>query len=170
MELPVRILTFLFLICLSFAAPASAADSDLNGQFTAVYATLKKAMTDHDREAISAIMAPDFKSIQLDNSTKGRDELINAMMAAKPNPKKESHTDIVSVTEHDGIAEVKQRYQAKFDQAQAGGPPQLIEMVSVSTDSWSRQGAGWICHQPRTDEIQVSLNGQVKVHQSRPAQ
>lgn len=165
-----RILSLLILICLSLSLPGMAAETELNGQFAAVYAALKKAMSDHDRNGISAIMAADFKSIQLDNSTKGRDELIASMMAAKPNPKRESHTDIVSAIERDGIAEVKQRYLATFDRAPAGGPPQVIELVSVSTDRWARQGSSWVCHQSRTDEIQVSLNGQVKMHQVRPAQ
>ena len=155
---------------LSFSAGtlANAADqNDLEKQFQPLYANLKSAMADHDSNAISALLAPEFVSVDVDGNTTSAKQMIEEISALPKDPNKKSETTVLSVKVESDIAHVEQKYHMTTTKLGSDGTNEQRELTAVSMDDWKRIEQGWNLLKTETTAIDYMINGKLVVHKTK---
>lgn len=160
---------FIALIYLSIASFVSmgnawSADDSLKAALQSRYAAMKSAMAAHDGAAVTAILAPDFTSIDVLGQSEGAAQMIGEVNALKPDPNKSSETTLLSISPAANSAVVKQRYDMKTIKTAADGSQHSVELITLSTDSWTKSAGAWLLQRTVTNEMSYYKDGQLVMH------
>jgi hypothetical protein len=140
---------------------------DLRGVFEGRYAAMKSAMAKRDGNALSALLAPDFESIDVAGSKTTAAQMIDELKKLPVDARKTSETTILSVKVKGGTALIKQSYDMKTTKAGTGGALQNIELKTISEDTWVNSQGVWLCKSTTTDQLDYLVNDQVVAHKVR---
>ena len=150
-------------------AEETAAESALRGVLEGRYAAMKAAMAARDRQAVAALLAPDFVSVDLADKSETREQML-AQIALLPNdPEKVSETKLLSVKLNGDVATVSQRYHMTTTKVDGDGVRHPVVIVTLSTDTWVRSGDTWLMQRTVTDQIDYSVDGRSVAHKVRSA-
>ena len=122
-----------------------AAEPDLQLQLEARYAAMKAAMAARDSNAISALLSPDFVSIDSSNKSEDAAVMIQEVASSPRDPNKDSHTTLTKITSDGDAAVVEQRYEMTTKKS---GPDGTMRTV--------------------TNQVDYAINGQTVIHKVRP--
>ena len=162
-----RMIVFCFIGSMSLLVvqPVSAKDDALRAALSQRYAAIKTAMAARDTRALGALLTPDFRSEELDGKVQGRADLMAELASLPPQATTgESETTLSSVTRHGGTVQLQQRYSHTTHKGQ---PPHAIELVTVSSDTWTRVQGNWLLSRTRTDSIDYQVDGKAVMHKAR---
>jgi len=130
-----RNVAYAFVSLLLIVAPATAGDDSLRNVLQSRYAEIKKAMAAHDGAGLQAILAPDFRSVDISGQSETGPEMIAEVNALKPDPNRWSETILVKIDGSVDAATVEQRYRMKTVKVAAGGTSHKVEMITLSTNT-----------------------------------
>jgi ketosteroid isomerase-like protein len=150
------------------AGSVLAAETDLRMRLEAQYAAMKAAMAARDADAISALLAPDFVSVDSSNQSEDAARMIREVVALPPDPNKDSHTTLTNVTGTGDTAVVEQRYDMTTKKIGPDGKTQDVKMSALSTDTWVNSNGFWRLKRTVTNQIDYTINGQAVMHKVRP--
>ena len=142
---------------------AWSADGSLKAELQSRYAAMKSAMAAHNGDAIAAILAPDFVSVDISGQSESASQMIAEVNALKPDPNKSSVTTLVSISREANGAVVKQRYDMKTVRIATDGAD-AIELVTLSTDTWVKPTGTWLLERTVTNEMSLYRDGQLAMH------
>jgi hypothetical protein len=165
------IAAFTALLCALASLSAARADnSALQATLQRRYAAMKVAMSAHDDEAMQALLAPDFVSIDVTGQSERAAQMIREVDSLPIDPDKDyvSTTTILSLKPVGKTAIVTQRYDIKTHKLGADGINRTTELITVSTDTWVNVNGAWILQQTETDRLDFYINGQQVTHRVRP--
>jgi hypothetical protein len=163
--------TGLFILILTFCAnpfPGQAQDNSLNKQFESLYASLKKAIADQNKDAIAALLDSDFISIEISDTKKNADQMIAEIATVPKYLKKDSVTTVLKIEISGEVAHVTQRYHMTASKSVDDGKIHKIEVIALSNDEWERHADKWLLQMTRTDAIDMLIDGQQVAHKIRP--
>jgi ketosteroid isomerase-like protein len=162
----------LFLAALPMLALAQAdrpGDAEMRAVFQQRYADMKTAMASRDADAIAALLAPGFTSVDSEGATETAEQMIQAVVATPVDANKQSDTTLVSVAIEGDSATVEQRYHMTTTRLPAGaGAPQAIDLVSTSVDTWRQIAGTWLMARTVTRQLDVRVDGKLVVHREQP--
>jgi ketosteroid isomerase-like protein len=144
------------------------AEPDLQPRLEAQYGALKAAMAARDSNAISALLTPDFVSVDSSNQSKDATKMIQETAALPLDPNKDSHTTLTDVNSNGDTAVVEQRYDMTTKKIGRDGNMQDIKMTTLSTDTWVNSNGFWRLKRTVTNQLDVAINGQTVIHKVRP--
>jgi hypothetical protein len=155
----------IFLSIVGFGSQTAwSADGDLKAALQSRYAAMKSAMADHNGAAIAAILAPDFASIDVTGQSETAAQMIDEVNALKPDPNKLSETTLLSISSAANSVTVKQRYDMKTTKIASDGSRHSVELITLSTDSWTKSAGEWLLQRTVTNEISYYKDGQMVMH------
>jgi len=155
------------LIAIALVGSVSAAEFGLRSRLEAQYAAMKAAMAARDANAISALLAPDFVSIDSSNQPKDADRMIQDVVSLPPDPNKESHTTLTHIVETGDTAAVDTRYEMTTKKTGPEGKVRDIKLTALSTDTWVHSNGLWRLKRTVTNEIDYQVDGQTVLHRVR---
>ena len=119
-------------------------------------------MAARDVKSLAPLLAQDFRGVEITGKVQGKTQLL-AEFAALPAkaPGSESQTTLTSVTRHGDTAKVNQRYT---NTSHRGQPPHTVELIALSTDTWTLVHGTWILSTTHTNEFDYLVDGKVVVH------
>src|SRR5262249_27565087 len=85
------------LITSAIVGSVCAAEPDLRAKLEAQYAAMKAAMASRDAKALSALLAPEFVSVDASNQPTDADRMIQGIASLPTDPNKDSHTTLISI-------------------------------------------------------------------------
>lgn len=94
--------------------------------------------------------------------------MIKEVDALPKDPLKVSTTTILSVKPNGAVAIVKQRYDMKTVKTAADGTKRNVELITLSTDTWSNIRGTWLIQRTETDQLDYYVNGQQVMHKVKP--
>jgi ketosteroid isomerase-like protein len=165
-----RITALILSIYLSLFTGRIACASDqlvLTKQFQTLYANLKSAMANYDSNAISALLAPEFVSVDVDGNTTDADQMIEEISASPKDPNKKSETTVLSVKIESDIAHVEQKYHMTTTKLGSDGTNQQRELTAVSMDDWKHIEQGWYLLRTETTAMDYLIDGKLVVHKTK---
>lgn len=148
------------------AGSAAPAEPALKILLEGRYAAMKTAVAAHDSDAMSALLSPDFASIEISGETRRAADLIAEMAQMKPDAHKTSKTTLTSVQQKGDTATVHQRYEMHTVKPGPDGVAHKIDLVALSTDTWVKTRNAWLMSQTVTNEMTYSVDGQVVAHKT----
>ena len=158
----------LFFFIVASAGVARADDAALRAALQARYAAMRASMGARDDKAVSALLASDFVSIDVSGQIENAAQMIKEIDALPKDPLKVSTTTILSVNPNGGVAIVEQRYDMKTVKTAADGSKRNVELITLSTDTWSNVGGSWLLQKTQTDQLDYYINGQQVAHKVKP--
>jgi hypothetical protein len=166
----VKIKLSLPLLLLLGASPAWA-QSDAGGALRPMlekrYAELKTAMAERDPQALSALLAPDFVSEDISGKATSAGEMIKELGALPKDSGRVAETSLLSIKPRGDLAIVEQLYQMTTTKALPDGSKQAIELVTLSTDTWTRSGGRWLLRKTVTHQVDYTVDGKLVAHKVR---
>jgi ketosteroid isomerase-like protein len=144
-----------------------AAEPDLRLQLEAQYAAMKVAMAAHDSNAMSALLTPDFVSIDSSNKSEDAARMIQEVASSPSDPNKVSHTTLTKITSAGDAAVVEQRYEMTTKKSGPDGKMHDIRLITLSTDAWVSLNGSWRLKRTVTDQMEYAINGQTVIHKVR---
>jgi ketosteroid isomerase-like protein len=145
-----------------------AAEPDLQPRLEAQYGALKAAMAARDSNAVSALLTPDFVSVDSSNQSKDATKMLHEATALRLDPNKDSHTTLTNVTSNGDTAVVEQRYEMTTKKIGPDGNMQDIKLTTLSTDTWVNSNGVWRLKRSVTNQLDVAINGQTVIRKVRP--
>ncbi|HEY1891845.1 MAG TPA: DUF4440 domain-containing protein [Steroidobacteraceae bacterium] len=145
----------------------SAHQSSLRDSLQARYAQMKHAMEAHDAQAVTAILAPGFVSLELDGKTESADQMVQDVKTLPSDPARSSQTTLLSIRSTKRDAVVEQRYTMKTRKRSQDGTEHRVELVAVSTDTWILSHGAWLLQRTVTDQLDYYIDGKQVMHQKR---
>jgi hypothetical protein len=165
--LVVRIAAMLVFLFAS-AVAAETSDSQLRQLFESRYAAMKAAMASRDEAALRALLAPGFVSIDVDGNSESADQMVKQVAALPQDPNKKSETTITLITTTGDVTTVVQQYHMTTTRTSVNASaPQAVDVLATSTDTWRLLGGAWLIERTETNELQLTVNGNVVVHKTR---
>ena len=149
-------------------AASVAAEENLKAALQIRYNAMKVAMAAHDDSAIKALLAPDFKSIDVSGESKTASQMIAVVKDLKTDPNKISVTTLASVSVVGSIATVEQQYDMKTLQIGIDGVAHPFKLVALSTDTWVKLGDAWLWQQTVTNEMTLFTDDKLLMHKVKP--
>jgi ketosteroid isomerase-like protein len=125
-------------------------------------------MATRDSNAISALLTPDFVSVDSSNQSKDATKMIEEAAALPLDPNKDSNTTLTNVNRNGDTAVVEQRYDMTTKKSGRDGTMQDIKMTTLSTDTWLNSNGVWRLKRTVTNQLDVAINGQTVLHKVRP--
>ena len=145
-----------------------AAEPDLQLQLEARYAAMKAAMAARDSNAISALLSPDFVSVDSSNKSEDAARMIQEVASSPRDPNKDSHTTLTKITSDGDAAVVEQRYEMTTKKSGPDGTMRDIRLITLSTDTWVHLNGSWRLKSTVTNQVDYAINGQTVIHKVRP--
>jgi|GEM_PF-6489027 len=134
------------------AAKVSVAIQARYDQFTAA--------VDHKNwSAARAILAPEFRSIEVDGKASSADQMFAELQGLPPLVGKRGKTAVVSLRLSGDVAFVEQRDDESFGVADASGTQHSFVIASRSSDRWLRNGETWLLVETLTEQTALTLDG-----------
>jgi ketosteroid isomerase-like protein len=149
-------------------AAEPAAESALKSVLEGRYAALKAAIDARDRQALAALLAPGFASVDVSGKSQTAEQMLTQLAASRKDPNKVSETTLLSVKLNGDVATVSQRYHMTSAKVTSDGSRHPVELVTLSTDTWIRSGDSWLLRQTATDQLDYSVDGKAMPHKVRP--
>ena len=153
----------ILLVLASFAS-ARADDSALKVTLQNRYGDLKDAIGSRNGNAIAALLAPGFVSIDVSGASESAEQMIGEVKALPEDPNKVSTTTILSLDSGDNSVIVRQRYDMRTTKTVADGSKRNAELITNSTDTWVNLNGTWLLQKTETDEVDYYLDGERVVH------
>ena len=150
------------------AVAQTAAESSLKSVLEGRYAALKTAIDARDRQALAALLAPDFVSVDISGKSQAAEQMLTQLAALPKDPNRASETTLVSVKLDGDVATVSQRYHMTSAKVTSDGSRHPTELETLSTDTWVRSGDTWLLRKTATDELDYSVDGKRMPHKVRP--
>lgn len=156
------------LTCLAGTLPAGigCADEALKQELMARYANMKAAVAAHDGAAIAAILAPDFKSVDVTGKSSGAGDLIASVNSLKSDPNRTSETTLLSVEPAGMGLTAEQQYDMKTVKTDNSGARYNVELITLSTDTWIKADGDWLLQQTVTKDMRLLKDGQMVLHKN----
>jgi len=151
-------------LVLGTSASGLAATSSLRAEFEAQYSRLIAAETARKWDTVLAMLAPNYRSIDTDNTAISRNLEIEQDKDQPVVSHEHNHITVLSVKLVGDEAFVEQRFNGRFDQVGDDGKSHRYVIVALSSDIWRRDGKGWVCEQTITTEQDVAIDGQLVAH------
>ncbi len=156
-------------ILFALALEADADNAQLKTLLESRYAAMKTAMASRNAEAIRALLAPGFVSVDVTGDSETAGQMVKEITALPPDPNKKSETTLTSVIQSGDIATVVQKYHMSTTRTPANSTaPQAIDLLTTSTDTWRLIRGVWLIERTETNDFQYMINGTVVAHKSRP--
>lgn len=144
---------------------AYSADNDVSkSEFESLYAKMKAAMANRNREAILSLLAPDFISEDTAGNISNSEEMLKGLDHLPKDPNKTSSTVVLSVEKRSETAKVKQQYTMNTIKAMAGSEPKPVKLTSMSIDNWVKINGKWLLQKTVTQEMEYIVSGNVVMH------
>lgn len=150
------------------AVAQPAAESALKSVLEGRYAALKAAIDARDRQALAALLAPDFASVDVAGKSATAEQMLTQLAASPKDPNRVSETTLLSVKLNGDVATVSQRYHMTSAKVASDGSRHPSELETLSTDTWVRSGDTWLLKKTATDELDYSVDGKKMPHKVRP--
>ncbi len=150
-------------------AAGQAEDGKLRTVLEGRYAAMKAAMASRDANAVAALLAPDFVSVDISGGEKTGAEMIDALKGAPADADKASKTTLLSVESDGRRAVVRQQYVMKTVKLAADGARHQVELTVLSTDAWVSADGTWLMQRTATEQIDYLIDGRSLVHKVRPS-
>jgi ketosteroid isomerase-like protein len=162
-----RLRSLAIIFCSLAIGAASAADDPVTVTLQARYAAMKIAMEAHDSAAISAVLAPDFVSVDVSGRSKNGSQMISEVVSLKSDPNRSSHTTLISVDLNPPLAVVHQRYEMTTIKTDSDGTQHKIGVTALSTDIWVKSAGDWLIERTATEEMSLFQDGATVLHVKR---
>lgn len=144
------------------------AQENLKAVLQARYSAMKAAMSAHDGPAIGALLAPDFKSVEISGASKTKTQMIAEVNGLKSDPDKISETTLVSVSPVANQVTVDQRYEMKTVRTGKDGVAHPVKLAVTSTDTWIKSGSVWLLEETVTKEMSFFMGDRLIFHKVKP--
>lgn len=131
------------------------------------YAAMKSAMAAKNGEAISAILAEDFVSVDISGKTGNASQVIQEVLALPFDPNKASKTTLTSIKTDADKAMVEQRYDMKTKKNDQNGNSHDVELITSSSDTWVSKKGVWLLQRTETKQMDYTIDGKTVVHKAR---
>jgi hypothetical protein len=138
--------------------------ADITADLKSRYDAMKTAMAARDGAAIQALLAPDFKSVDINGQTENADQMIVEVQALKPDPNKTSETTLKSVQVNGDKAVVEQLYEMNTRKTGADGQMHAIKLTTQSRDVWKKSADNWLMLSTQTEQMDYTVDGKVIMH------
>ena len=125
---------------------------------------MKVAMAARDGKAILMLLAPNFSSIDVSGQMESGGQMVGEVAQLPKDPKKVSHTTILSAKVVGTTATINQRYDMKTVKTNPDGTTKNVELVTLSTDTWVKSGDTWLLEKTVTEQMDYFVNGQPVMH------
>ena len=159
---------FALLLASAQLSGAQVSDSQLRSTLQERYNSMKSTMAARDSKAVLALLFPGFQSIDVDGHVQGADQMVQQIAGLPPDPNRVSDTTILSVERQGNTATVVQRYHMTTTRARPdGAPPQAIDLLATSTDTWVLSESVWFLERTQTDQFDYKIDGKVVAHKER---
>ena len=140
-------------------SPGFAKVSTVRAQIEARYAAIIKAELKNDWSALEAILAPDYRSIDIDGTGISRATEIAQGKEQPSDGDEHDKITLLSLKVEGDRAYVEQRLEARFSLTGDDGKRHRYIVVSLSSDIWRRSGTEWVCVQTVTNETGIVVDG-----------
>ena len=154
---------------LGCAAAETAAESALRAVLEGRYAAMKSAMADRDQQAVAALLAPGFLSIDVSGKSEDASQMLQELAALPKDPRKASETTLLSVEVSGDTATVEQRYHMTTTKTSPDERSHAVELVTLSTDTWIKSGEAWLLQRTATNQLDYTVDGRPVAHKVRPS-
>jgi Domain of unknown function (DUF4440) len=145
-----------------------AAEGVLKAALQARYDAMKAAMAAHDGSAISVLLAPDFRSLDISGKSETASQMIAEVNGLKADPNKASVTTLVFISPVGNTVTVGQQYEMKTIRAGTDGVAHQAKVIMLSTDTWVKSGDAWLLQRTVTDDMSLFSDGQLVFHKVKP--
>ena len=164
-----RLGTFVILCAVTISVgPIARADDSLRTTLQSRYAAMKAAMEAHNEAAMTALLAPDFTSIDVMGRLETASQMIREVDELKPDPNKSSQTTLMSISSAANVLTVEQRYDMKTVKANADGTRHRIELITLSMDTWVNPAGIWLIKKTVTNELSYFVDGRLAARRLKP--
>jgi ketosteroid isomerase-like protein len=158
-----------FALVLLGTQPAFADEASVTAEIQARYDALGQILTAKDWDAMRAMEAPGYLSIDVDGKVVTGEEEIAQVQNLPAMDDKVSKTSVVSLQLEGDTAFVEQRVDLSFTQADANGRKHRIDVHALSSDVWKRIDGQWLIFKTTTNQIDMALDGTNFKHEQRTA-
>ena len=162
MRTPITALVALVLI--AGMSPAFAKVTNVRHDIEARYAAILTAAKAKHWDELRAILAPDYRSLDIDGQGISRDTEIAQDMDSPAVANERSRIDILSLKLDGDRAEVEQAFSSHFTEQGDDGKAHRIVVVALSSDIWRKTDGKWLCVQTVTTQSFVTVDGQPAAH------
>lgn len=132
------------------------------------YYDIRAAFDARDERALRAILAPGFKSVELDGTVLDADGMVAAMKALADIPGKTRATTVLSLERQGDAVTVKQQYEMHATMTLGDGKSHKVDLLAHSTDRWVLIDGQWRSLSTVTDDSTTWVDGEEVNHQARP--
>jgi hypothetical protein len=149
----------------SLPALGQGAEPSLKSTLEKRYADMRVAMDTRDAKALGVLLAPGFVSETVDGKTVTADAMMQDLASAPKDPNKVSTSTLADIRKEGSTVTVEQHYHGTTTRPLAqGGAAQMLEVQSVSTDTWVEVGGVWLLKRTVTRSLDVTVDGKQMVH------
>ena len=163
MRTPINALVALLLI--AGMSPAFAKVTTVRHDIEARYAAILKAAKGRHWDDLRAILATDYRSLDIDGQGISRDTEIAQDKDAPVVANERSRIDILSMKLDGDRAEVEQAFSSHFTEQGDDGRSHSVVVVALSSDIWRRTDGRWLCVQTVANQSFVTVDGQPASHE-----
>jgi hypothetical protein len=157
----------LLLLSLCMTAHADDETGAANATFAGLYAKFNAAMNVKHTSDVGAMLAPGFRSEDVDGKIRSAQKLLDDITALKDDPNRKADSTVVSARLDGATAHVVQRFLVTTSKSYFG-KKMAFELVAVSDDTWTRADSGWKLLKTTTRRATLSANGKVISEKSNP--
>ena len=130
------------------------AEHPLRPTLEARYAAMRDAMASGQREAVSALLAPAFVSVDVRGKESTAEQMIDSVVKLRiDRSKRTATTTLVSIEEASGMARVLQHYD--MTTTENVGPTMPKNLQTLSIDKWVNCNGTWLAAKTQTLEVEV---------------
>ena len=94
--------------------------------------------------------------------------MIQEVVALPKDPLEVNTTTLLSVRVAGNSAVVDQRYEMKTVKTSADGSKANIQLITLSTDTWTNTNRVWLLQKTVTNQLDYYKNGQLLMHKVKP--
>ena len=145
------------------------ADEALMAELQARYDQIGKSLDAKDWDAMRALEAPGYSSIDVDGTVTTGEEELTQVQELPPMDHKVSKTTVLSARLEGDKAYVEQRVDLSFDQTDAKGKRHRVDVHALSSDVWRVMGGQWLILRTTTRQIDMALDGVAFRHDEQTA-
>lgn len=162
------LLGLVLLAGIAASAPAHAGDAENIALFQGIYDKAHATYLSKDRAAIKAMFDDAFVSIDIKDTRRTADQVIDAILQIPAEVSKDRHTTVTAVAITGDTAVVQQQYHMTQEKPDASGAKHVMVVDAKSRDIWVSRDGAWRIKENRADAVDLSIDGTVVAHKLRP--
>lgn len=148
-------------------AGSAQAQQDPKAVFEARYTELRDAMMSKDAAKATAIMAPDYESIDIRGDSHNRAQVIERIAQMPPEMANMKPTSKVLTVKLNGdSAAVDSEMTMQMKRPDESGTEMTLDITVVSADIWVQRGGVWLLQKSVQKEMTVAKDGEVVFKQA----